>query len=264
MRNTITSFLASNLRRGRGSLAIARPHQPAKLLELYDMEGCPFCRPVREYLTELDLDVLIHPCPKKSTHNREELEALGGKQQMPYLYDPNTDIGLYEMKDIIAYLNSQYDTHQARRKPTANIATSTFASFTRAMAGILHRPSVSPDAPLELFSYEADPESRAVRERLTEMEINYVLRNSGKQQARIKDKTTPKETRITKYHEMMQRTGKAQLPYLYDPNTKTGTFNPPDIIQYLINTYSPLKKSKASKENQKPALQHVYDEALKH
>ena len=39
-------------------------NRPQKLLELYEFEGCPFCRKVREAISVLDLDVTIYPCPK--------------------------------------------------------------------------------------------------------------------------------------------------------------------------------------------------------
>ena len=47
-----TSLLASQLRGWRGTNAF-RPaqRQPEKLLELYEYEGCPYCRLVREALT---------------------------------------------------------------------------------------------------------------------------------------------------------------------------------------------------------------------
>ena len=214
------------------------------------MEGCPFCRPVREYLTELNLDVLIHPCPKQSTRNREKLTALGGKQQMPYLFDPNTDTGMYEMRDIIGYLKNQYGTRPNKNQFKPNVTTSSLASITRAMSGILYRPSLPAAEPLELFSYEANPQSRIVRERLTEMEISYVLRNTGHQQEAKAEQ--PELTKLTgasiqnllptkpnsKRQELHQRSGSTKIPYLYDPNTEQGTFEAKGILLYLKNTYS--------------------------
>ncbi|KAI5013544.1 hypothetical protein ZWY2020_037057 [Hordeum vulgare] len=38
--------------------------RPAKPIEIYEFEGCPFCRKVREMVSALDLDVLYYPCPK--------------------------------------------------------------------------------------------------------------------------------------------------------------------------------------------------------
>ena len=45
---------------------------------------------VREALTLLDLDVLIYPCPKGGTAFRPRVRQLSGKEQFPFLVDPNT------------------------------------------------------------------------------------------------------------------------------------------------------------------------------
>src|SRR5207253_8355779 len=108
--NDLTSFAATAVRLGRGVFprvtAAGRP-DPPKLLELYDFEGCPYCRKVREVLCELDLDYLEHPVGKGSAH-RAALTELGGKVQVPYLVDVNTGTRLYESDDIIDYLNETY------------------------------------------------------------------------------------------------------------------------------------------------------------
>ena len=65
-------------------------------------------RLVREALTDLDLDVLIYPCPKGGDRYRPLVERLGGKQLFPYLMDPNTGVDLYESADIIDYLYREY------------------------------------------------------------------------------------------------------------------------------------------------------------
>ena len=53
-----------HLRIGSG-MAVGRPGpRPAKLLELYEFEACPFCRKAREALSILDLEAMIYPCPK--------------------------------------------------------------------------------------------------------------------------------------------------------------------------------------------------------
>ena len=52
----------------RGTAAFApQNRRPEKLLKLYDIEASPYCRLVREVLTELDLDVLVLPCPAGGT-----------------------------------------------------------------------------------------------------------------------------------------------------------------------------------------------------
>ena len=44
----------------------ARPKEP---LRLYEFEACPFCRRTREAITDLDIDVLVYPCPKVPCHD---------------------------------------------------------------------------------------------------------------------------------------------------------------------------------------------------
>jgi anaphase-promoting complex subunit 7 len=40
--------------------------KPEQLIKLYEFEACPFCRRTREAITDLDIDVLVYPCPKVS------------------------------------------------------------------------------------------------------------------------------------------------------------------------------------------------------
>src|SRR5512134_2396561 len=61
--DVLTSTLSSTLRFWRGTNARAAAEQPARPLQLYEFEACPYCRLVREALTELDLDALIYPTP---------------------------------------------------------------------------------------------------------------------------------------------------------------------------------------------------------
>src|SRR5690606_11019338 len=111
------SILASTaaLWRGTDCFAPARK-QPAELPRLYEFEGCPYCRMVRQTLTELDLDVLIQPCPAGGTRFRPVAIKLGGRAQFPFLDDPNTGTLLYESRDIAAYLAKTYGG-RARANP---------------------------------------------------------------------------------------------------------------------------------------------------
>ena len=52
----VSSTLASSLRAWQGIRSRTDVARPAKLLKLYEFENCPYCRLVREVLTELDLD----------------------------------------------------------------------------------------------------------------------------------------------------------------------------------------------------------------
>ncbi|MEY1661626.1 glutathione S-transferase N-terminal domain-containing protein [Isoalcanivorax beigongshangi] len=242
-----TALLASASEQGRGIQSRSGHKQPAELLRLYDMEGCPFCRRVREALTDLDLDVEIYPCPKGGSRYRELVARIGGKEQFPFLEDPNTDELLYESDDIIEYL---YSTYGNRPAPTGLLsrALSTAGSFgasaLRAGRGLRARHSQPPEELLELYSFEASPFARRVRELLTELEIPYILRQSGRTQAmdwvlpplraRVAPDYRPEQrNRLA----LLERAGKVAIPYLVDPNSGDELFESQAIMDYLLAQY---------------------------
>lgn len=244
----VASSLAATLaQQGRGVQVRARGQQPQELLELYDMEACPFCRLVREALTELDLDVMIYPCPKNGLRYRPLVERLGGKQQFPFLMDPNTDTALYESADIIDYL---YRTYGEGRAPSSRLrkllrtTSSAYVSMLRYQRGLHAYNNVPPKKPLELYSFETSPFSRLVRERLTELEIPYILRQCGRTQ--LQDWLLPimrKQLSLDYQPDqrnrraLLERTGRVAVPYLIDPNTKTELFESEHILNYLDEAY---------------------------
>jgi glutaredoxin 3 len=72
-------------------------------LMLYQFESCPYCRKVRHFMTEHNLDL-----PRKDTREdpaaREELIRLGGKSQVPALAIDGAI--LYESDAIIDWLRA--------------------------------------------------------------------------------------------------------------------------------------------------------------
>lgn len=241
------SVLASTSRYWRGTMSRPAAKQPELPLELYDIEGCPYCRLVREALTEIDLDVMIYPCPKGGRLYRPKVAEIGGQSLFPYLVDPNTGVAMYESADIIVYL---YETYAGRKAPkgllrTMEVATSSLTSGIRAAGGIKARASNVPEKPMELYSFESSPYSRRVRELLCELEIPYLLRNTGK--AMVRDLGPPSfrsnlfpdlPVRGRNRLNLLERAGKVQVPYLVDPNTSTEMFESTDIKQYLIENYA--------------------------
>jgi glutathione S-transferase len=257
-----SSTLASSLRMWRGTRASAAAKQPKRLLELYEFEACPYCRLVREALTELDLDARIFPCPRGGRRFRPRVMALGGKTQFPYLVDPNTDRSFYESDEIIEYLYAQYGAGPppSRLLRPLDVITATLAAVPRLAAGAQARPSKPARRPLELFSFESSPYSRRVRELLCELELPYVLRNTGK--ARWQDLGPPSfratlfpglpvEGRNRKV--LLERAGRVQLPYLVDPNTDSEMFESAAIRRYLLDTYGATSTQAASKRRVSPA-----------
>lgn len=242
------SVLASTVAGWRGTDAFAPARrQPAQLLHLFEFENCPYCRLVRMALTELDLDALIQPCPRNGNRFRPLAQSLGGKAQFPFLHDPNTGARLYESRDIVDYLARTYDGRARANGGLArqlSLAGSMAASATRTAHGIGVRASRAPEHPLELYSFESSPYSRLVRETLCELELPYVLRNTGK--ARWTDmgppfvrdrlfRASPGSGRNRRA--LFERTGRVQVPYLIDPNTGTEMFESSAIIGYLQRTY---------------------------
>ncbi|HUP90877.1 MAG TPA: glutathione S-transferase N-terminal domain-containing protein [Solimonas sp.] len=246
------SMLAGTLRGWRGTQAFAPARaRPEQLLELYDIEASPYCRLVREVLTELDLDAMIYPCPSGGTRFRPRAQLLGGKQQFPFLVDPNTGARLYESAEIAEYLGKTYQrrvpgTRGVRRRLA--VGSSYLVSALRlspgGVRGMKARASHAPEKPLELFSFESSPYSRPVRERLCELELPYVLRNTGKGQWQdmgppaLRDRVFKADKASGRNRKVLaERTGRVQVPYLMDPNTGTEMYESDAILAYLDRTY---------------------------
>lgn len=248
----LANVLGATARGWRGTMVSRVAEQPAEPLKLYDIESCPYCRLVRETLTELDLDVLILPCPKNGQRYRVEAERIGGKQQFPLLVDDNTGTTMYESADIMAYLWRTYGGSE--RSPSAlrhaiAVAGSNLATLAMlrpgGIAGLRLRPSTAPAERLELYSFETSPFSKPVRARLCELELPYLLRNTGKGQ--WSDMGPPMfRDRVFKGHRdttrnrawLAENTGRVQVPYLIDPNTGVAMYESRDILAYLNRTYA--------------------------
>ena len=251
--DALVNLLAGTVRGWRGTAAFAPTERsPETLLKLYDIEASPYCRLVREVLTELDLDVLVLPCPSGGTRFRPEAEAVGGKRLFPLLVDDDTGTHLYESADIIDYLEQRYGRgNVAARGVRRGVAVATsYASSAllwragASITGMTARPSRAPGTPLELYSFESSPYSKRVRARLCELELPYVLRNTGKGAWRDMG---PPSFRDSLFHAPMatsrnrrwlaEHTGRVQVPYLRDPNTGTEMYESDAILAYLDRTY---------------------------
>lgn len=248
--DVLSSSLSTALGMGRGLMAIPaaiKAEPPPRLLQLYDMEGCPFCRAVREALSALHLDAEIYPCPKGGERFRPAVAADGGKMQFPYLVDPNTGARLYESNDILAYLFRKYgncDVPRLYRGAILKQIGGSLASLLRAGKGLRVRPSQQPAQMLHLWSFEGSPFSRLVRERLTELELPYVLHNVAKEQrsefGRGRQRHPKPYVPVPggKREAHFRRTGHMQVPYLEDPNTGISMLESADILDYLERTYA--------------------------
>ena len=215
------------LRAGAGMSVGTLGRRPEKPLQLFDFEACPFCRKVRESLSILDLEAEVFPCPKRGGTYRPEVVRRGGREQFPWLVDPNTGVEMYESDDIVRYLFTTYG--DGRLPWTHAVAPLTplsamLSSAPRPGRGAFARAAHPPQRPLELWSFEASPFCRLVREQLCILEIPYLLHNVAKD--------SPSREAF------VRRSGKMQVPYLVDPNTDTALFESADIVRYLEDTYA--------------------------
>ncbi|WP_198022021.1 glutathione S-transferase N-terminal domain-containing protein [Algiphilus aromaticivorans] len=241
-----SSLLASTASGWRGSMVRVAQAEAVEGILLYEFEGCPFCRVVRAALTELDLDADIRPCPAGGRVYRPEAIKRGGRAQFPLLILDG--VAIYESAEIIAALYARYG--QGHKPPgriahRLALAGSQLATFSRGFGGLRARPAKQPREPLLLYSFEASPYSRLVRERLCELEIPYRLKSFGK--ARATDIGPPSvRTRFfpdapvasRNRQELLAKTGRTQVPYLEDPNTGAAMFESKVICNYLETVYA--------------------------
>lgn len=241
---------------GRGVSGTPFPKQPKKAIKLYEFEGSPFCRRVREVLTTLNLDYEVYPCPKGGTKYRKEVKQLGGKTQFPFLVDENTGEKLYESQDIIHYLFKHYGHSgqtPAKFSHYPKLPVIAFAgTLVNGARGVFIKKSIidrkAPAQLLELWGFEASPYTRVVRGLLTELELPFKFHNVAKERwqdqgpsvLRLKPGkyvalSGGKRESVVKV--MNRKSQDIQVPYLVDPNTDTKLFESKKIVDYLQQRY---------------------------
>ena len=249
----IQALASSLLEGGRGMQGTAFPQQPEKPLQLYEFEGSPFCRRVREVLTLLNLDYEVYPCPKGGQKYRKIVQEKGGKQQFPFLVDENSGVALYESQDIIHYLFQHYGKSGKTPQKFAHYpqlpVVALAGTLVNGARGIwINKKIIDRAAPaelLELWGFEASPFTRVVRATLAELELPFIYHNVAKE--RWQD-MGPAVLRFKpgKYHalaggkrekvrDVMGRD--IQVPYLVDPNTGVKMFESAAIVKYLNKHY---------------------------
>jgi glutathione S-transferase len=106
-----------------------------------------------------------------------------------------------------------------------NVASSLAVSVARVGAGVSTGAlGARPQKPLQLYEFEACPFCRKVREALTMLDLEVVIYPCPKEGKRFRPK-------------VKKEGGKAQFPYLVDPNTGTAMYESDDIVDYLYRTY---------------------------
>lgn len=251
----VVQALASALTEGgRGVSGTAFPKQPEKPLKLYEFEGSPFCRRVREVMTLLNLDYEVYPCPKGGQKYRKIVKEKGGKKQFPFFIDENSGTQMYESQDIIHYLFKHYGKTGKTPKKFAQYPKIPVAAFAGTIIngarGVwINRKIIDREAPaqlLELWGFEASPFTRVVRGVLTELELPFIFHNVSKE--RWQD-MGPAALRLKPGKYQALKGGKRervvelmgrdiQVPYLVDPNTGVKMFESAEIVKYLKKQYS--------------------------
>jgi len=227
--------------------------RPSQILSLYEYEGCPYCKKVRETLSVLDIDHIVYPCPRETlmsygvclnSRYRPEVKKEGGVIMFPFLVDPNKGVKLYNSDDIIRYLWSTYGSKAvaplnyrvAFWGPIMNVSLYLCGLLRPCMdMGILRAASKKPKEPLELWGYEASAFVKRVRETLTMLETPHVMHvvpwGSSEKRKVFIDKNKDKLSSVR------LKLGVVKVPFLKDPNTGAELFESAQIVKYLQDTY---------------------------
>ena len=196
-------------------------------ITLYEFEGCPFCRKVREAVCMLSLEVEFRPCPKGegTVYRNEVKEKYGPKATFPFMIDPNTGVEMFESDDIIEYLFNAYGTKGVPATITRGIKpTIGLSLLLRYNRGSFSKPSDPPSLPLILWGTAGSPFVKIVREELCELQLAHRL--------------IPCPRGSPNRQRMFEKKGLFQMPYLEDPNNGVELFESSAIIEYLQKMYS--------------------------
>ncbi|TVU04537.1 hypothetical protein EJB05_47650, partial [Eragrostis curvula] len=242
------------------SSKIGQCPRPEKPIEIYEFEGCPFCRKVREMVSVLDLDVLYYPCPQNGPTFRPKVLEMGGKKQFPYMVDPNTGVAMYESDEIIKYLADKYGDGTVPIMLSLGLLTTITAGLStigRLGKGSSYIASKVPPQPIEIWAYEGSPFCKLVRETLVELELPHLLHRNELNVTFLAAKCSVRRSVLysalvsltengccscargsPRRQEFFQKNGTFQVPYIEDPNTGVKMFESAEIIEYLKTTYS--------------------------
>lgn len=106
-----------------------------------------------------------------------------------------------------------------------NLVTSGLSTLLRLGAGRAHlRISAAYVEPIILYEFEGCPFCRIAREALSETGVTALMKPCPKKGTRFRG-------------ELVERGGKAQFPYMIDPNTDVEMYESADIAAYLHKTY---------------------------
>ncbi|MBP3821269.1 glutaredoxin family protein [bacterium] len=72
------------------------------MFDLFILDTCPYCQKVMKFMDENGIK--YNKINTKIDENALKLLAIGGKDQVPFIYDKQNHIKLYESDEIINYL----------------------------------------------------------------------------------------------------------------------------------------------------------------
>lgn len=80
-------------------------NKESKMPDLYILDSCPYCKKVMEFLDENNIP--YKKLDVSEPENYDNLQKIGGKSQVPFLYDKEKDLKMYESDDIIEYFKNR-------------------------------------------------------------------------------------------------------------------------------------------------------------
>lgn len=74
------------------------------MIDIFILENCPYCQKVMNFLKDKKIE--YNKIDTKNMDNVLKLLSIGGKDQVPFLYNQKTNDKIYESNDIITYLKN--------------------------------------------------------------------------------------------------------------------------------------------------------------
>jgi len=107
----LISFLTMPRKIKRNADTQLKVNRKAASMSVYQFFTCPFCIKTRRAIHRLNIPIEYRDAQLRGGEHRNTLEREGGQIKVPCLRidDGETTTWMYESKDIIAYLNQQFD-----------------------------------------------------------------------------------------------------------------------------------------------------------
>jgi len=107
----LVSFLSRPRKIRRSPDAQIEVNKQVASMSVYQFFSCPFCIKTRRAIHRLNIPIEYRDAQTRGGEHRSILEREGGQIKVPCLRidDAKGTIWMYESKDIIAYLNQQFD-----------------------------------------------------------------------------------------------------------------------------------------------------------